>query len=277
MSATATLEATPQHGHAAVRSQRMIVAWQNPETRRITPIGVLTRMERGYGFAYLDSVRAIEGFRPIVGFPHIDRQYRSDTLFHLFAQRAMSPRRPDYHRFITALGLTPEDDEPWEQLARSRGTRAVDRLQLFPVPVVQDGAVRCPFLVHGTRHVSENVIEVDGIAPRTTAAEHEQTLGDLTPGERLRLVPEPLNSFNPAAMLITSESSQVVGWVPDLLVNDLHRLRNITDVESRVLRVNGPDAPAHLRVLAELTADGAGSFEFFAGPEWLTIPEVTGQ
>jgi hypothetical protein len=254
----------------------MIVAWQDPQTRRIVPIGVLSHDDAGYGFAYLESVRDIRGFRPLLGFRELNRQYTSETLFHLFAQRAMSPRRPDYVRYISELGLAPDDDEPWEQLARSHGRREVDRLQLFPVPNVVDGAVRCSFLVHGTRHVGQNEILRDGVTQRFEPAYVERTLSALVAGQELRLEPEPTNSYNPDALLVTA-SGEVIGWVPDLLLEDLHQLRQRADVSVRVQRINGPEAPAHMRVLAELSATGIDGFEFFAGPRWRTIPETNSQ
>lgn len=276
MSATATLEAHSGRQRFSVGDRRMIVAWQDPQTRRIVPIGVLSHDDAGYGFAYLESVRDIKGFRPLLGFRDLDRQYTNETLFHLFAQRAMSPRRPDYVRYISELGLTPEDDEPWEQLARSYGRREVDRLQLFPVPNVVNGTVRCSFLVHGIRYVAEKEIVRDGIAHHVGPAHVEQSLSALVSGQELQLEPEPTNSHNPDAVLVTA-SGEVIGWVPDLLLDDLHRLRQQADVTVRVQRVNGPDAPVHMRVLTELSATGIDGFEFFAGPRWRTIPEVHGQ
>lgn len=263
MSAIAQLE-PPVSGQSTV-TRRMIVAWQHPDSRAILPIGILERGEHQYRFSYLETIHEIDGFRPLLGFADLERRYERQTLFHLFAQRAMSPRRPDYVRYVAELGLTPEDHEPWELLARSHGTREVDHLQLFPVPEVVDGTVRCPFLVHGIRH-----------APGSQE-DHDLTIRRLAPGERLHLIPEPGNPANPAAVLVATEDHEVIGWVPDLLLHDLHRLLSVAQVETRVLRANGPEAPAHLRVLAELSATGLGKFEFFSGPTWRTIPEALGQ
>src|SRR5690606_19684687 len=89
--ATATLEAHSGRQRSSEGDRRMIVAWQDPQTRRIVPIGVLSHDDARYGYAYLESVRDIDGFRPLLGFRDLNRQYTSETLFHLFAQRAMSP------------------------------------------------------------------------------------------------------------------------------------------------------------------------------------------
>jgi hypothetical protein len=56
-----------------------------------------------------------------------------------------------------------------------------------------------------------------------------------------------------------------VGWVPDLLVDDLQRLMRSVHVQVLVEHVNGPDAPWHLRLLVRLQAAPAGDFRFFTG------------
>ncbi len=241
-------------------TRRMIVARRCPTT----PVGVLERSEQVYRFAYLETVLRIDGFRPLVGFPDVQRRYQRENLFHLFAQRAMSPRRPDYLRYVAELGLTPEEHEPWELLARSHGTREVDHLQLFPVPEVVDGTVVCRFLIHGIRHTPGS------------PEERERTIRGLTVGERLQLVAEPNNEANPAAVLVTTEDGAVLGSLPGLLVRDLNQLIAHADIETRVLRANGPDGPEHLRVLAQLSASGLGDFEFFSGPGWRTVPDSLG-
>ncbi|MGC5165670.1 hypothetical protein [Luteimicrobium sp. DT211] len=273
MSAVTTLDAPTRHeGPAAPSPQRMIVAWQHPDSRAILPVGVLTRTERDYTFAYLESVREIDGFRPLLGFRDFDQRYHSSELFHLFAQRVMSSRRPDYARYVTELGLNPEDFEPWEQLARSQGSRAVDRLQLFPVPSVVGGSVRCAFLVHGTRHVPGQEFVVDGEPVLMSLMEYEAMLSALEAGTEVHLLSQPENLVNPEALLVVGDARSPLGWVPDFLVHEVRRLQEVTTVEARVLRVNGAEASPHLRVLAELRAEGAEGFEFFSGPEWREIP-----
>lgn len=252
MSATATLE-TLRHAPAGAGSvQRMVVAWRDPRSRSVRPVGILQHDSAGYSFGYIEAVQEIEGFRPLLGFRDFYVTYQQPDLFHLFAQRVMSASRPDYGRYLSELGLASDDDEPWEQLARSYGTRAIDRLQLFPVPTVIDGSVACRFLVHGTRYAGSSV---------------EEALSGLQRGSPLRLIDEPDNPVTDRAVIVAG-GSQRIGWVPDLLVDELHRLQEVTSVEADVVQVNGPSAPPHLRVLAELRAVGAQDFEFFAGPRW---------
>src|SRR5690349_10872446 len=104
------------------RAQRLVVAWQHPDTRRIEPVGFLTFDGRVYRFAYIRNAKQVEGFQRLLGFADLAGQYESDQLFPLFAQRVMAPRRPDYQCYVERLGLDVDSD-PWEQIARSNGRR----------------------------------------------------------------------------------------------------------------------------------------------------------
>jgi hypothetical protein len=123
---------TPQ-GRSGGVAQRLVVAWQHPVERLISPVGFLTYDGSVYRFMYIRNVLQINGFRPLLGFDDLHRSYSSAELFPLFAQRAMDPRRADYHRYIERLGLEG-DPGPWEQITRSQGRRQGDTLQLLPEP-----------------------------------------------------------------------------------------------------------------------------------------------
>ncbi|WP_239645540.1 hypothetical protein [Mycobacterium sp. UM_CSW] len=224
-----------------------------------------------YTFHYIREAAKVLDFRPFLGFPRLDGRYESDNLFPLFAQRAMAPRRPDFQRWVTRLGLT-EDSTPWEQIARSEGRREGDQIQLFPVPVIRDGQMDCDFLVHGVRHVFEHEIQMEHAAVRVTRDELEQQLGNLRVGDRLALLDEPSNHINPRAILTTTTGGFPLGWVPDLLVDEVHRIpRDQTQVTLRA--VNGPTAGWHLRLLAHLTARVPADFQVFQGDRWQSLAE----
>ena len=273
MSVTVVSEAPGSPGTASrTRHQELVVAWQHPDDRAIYPVGLLRYADGEYSFRYVRSVLSVPAFRPLLGFANLNHVYTSRRLFHLFAQRAMDPRRPDYVRYVTDLGLDPTDATPWEQITRSNGRRNGDTLQLFPVPQVTDGHVSCSFLVHGLRHVPENMPIMNG-APREVSADQiESALGKLVPGSALALVPEPTNTHNPEAILVVADDIPL-GYVPDLLAHDLHRLRAIAHPRTTVFQVNAPDAPSHLRVLVKLEADQVGGFQFFQGARWTPLAE----
>jgi hypothetical protein len=66
-----------------------------------------------------------------------------------------------------------------------------------------------------------------------------------------------------------------IGWVPNLLVADLHRLLARASVSVAVEQVNGPDAPFHMRLLARLRAVPAGDFRFFSDMLWEPLARVS--
>ncbi len=71
---------------------RLVVAWQNPEDRRIVPVGMLEHGPDGYRFRYLRRALRTPGFRPFLSFPEWYGDYRSEWLFPLFAQRIQIPQ-----------------------------------------------------------------------------------------------------------------------------------------------------------------------------------------
>lgn len=247
-------------------AQRLVVAWQHPVERSIHPVGFLSFDGDAYRFGYIQNVLRVKDFRPLLGFADLHGNYRSADLFPLFAQRAMDPRRPDYHRYIERLGLEGEPG-PWEQIARSQGRRQGDTLQLLPEPTVSGDELSCRFLVHGIRHVHEEPRVLAGQEIHVTREEVEAALARLAPGEKLALADEPGNPANSLAIMVLG-SDVPIGWIPDLLVEDVHRLMQSTDVTVSVEHVNGPDAPWHLRLLARLRAVPAGDFRFFTGKRW---------
>ncbi len=277
MSATETAPASLDRAQV-IAAQRLAVAWQHPTNRHISPIGLLATDGTTYRFDYIQNVRDVHDFRPLPGFPDLHRQYVSQDLFPLFAQRVMDPRRDDYERYVEQLGLTVEAT-PWEQMSRSGGTRQGDVLQVFPEPRVSpEGVVACHFLVHGLRHVAGRAIRVGDREVTLTADEFEAILESLHPGAPLALQAEPTNDFNPRAVLTTTSRDLPLGWVPDLLLDDLYDMtsEHIEEAGVQVARVNGPDAPSHMRLLVELKATPKAGYAPFSGRRWLPMSAEDG-
>jgi hypothetical protein len=171
----------------------------------------------------------------------------------------MDARRPDYGRYLSQLHL-PEDAEPFELLGRSAGHRKGDTVQVCPEPsVAPDGSTRSIFLVNGVRHV----LAEDPIA--------HQRFASLRPGERLALVDEPDNDWNNRAILVSAHDGQRLGWVPDLLLDYVHTVRDQSEPSLVIEHVNGPEAPPHLRLLVRLTGQVPAGYRPFTGPGWEPI------
>lgn len=242
------------HGPGASPQGELVVAWQNPTSRLIVPVGLLQQpAAASYRFRYLRRAPATTGFTPFLSFPDWAGDYRSDHLFPLFSQRVMSARRPDYAEFLRQLHLAA-DATPWEQLARSEGRRTGDTVQVFPVPSVSEsGDSVCRFLVHGIRHANGG------------------RLPDLEVGDELRLHDDVDNPINPAAVHVVAAGGDVVGHVPDLLLEHLAALRSTGRVAATVEHVNGPEAPLHLRVLVRLEGVAPRGYRPMRGLAWETF------
>jgi hypothetical protein len=261
-------------GRDVEAGHRLVVAWQHPEERSIEPVGFLTHDGRDYRFAYIRNALRVKDFRPLMGFEELDASYQSEDLFPLFAQRAMDPRRPDYQRYVERLGLDGEPT-PWEQITRSQGHREGDTIQLFPEPVTDGDEVRCLFLVHGIRYAHRGAKILNGTRVEVTREQVEEALDSLRRGDELGIVPEPGNPKNPQAIVVMGAPLVPVGWIPDLIVEDLHQLMERARVTVTAEHINGPDAPGHLRLLARLQAAPASGFRFFTGERWESLATST--
>jgi hypothetical protein len=276
MSARSVLDAASEPGDRSIRTvQRLVVAWQHPVNRLIEPVGFLSFDGREYRFGYIRNALSVQGFRPLIGFEDLALTYSAEELFPLFAQRAMDPRRPDYQRYVERLGFEGEQPGPWEQIARSQGRRQGDTLQLFPEPVAHGDELTFLFLVHGIRHVHDGPKKINGQTIEVTDTEVERALSELHRGDPLNFVSEPTNIKNPQAILVMGSPSVPVGWVPNLLVADLHRLLRSARVSMTVAQVNGPEAPSHMRLLARLHAVPARDFRFFTDSLWEPLASVS--
>lgn len=246
--------------------ERLIVTWQHPESRKIEPVGVLSKTNDKYGFRYIANARKVKDFRWLLGFTDLDRIYTSDSLFPLFAQRAMDPKRPDFVRYVKTIGLQ-DDPTPWEQISASGGKRAGDTLQLFPVPRrVSKNSWECSFLVHGMRHIFTEELLIEDQLVRVTQTDLEQALSQLEPGEELQIKRNPNNPANQQARVITTQAGVPLGYLPDLLVDDFVQLSNM-DIKCVAHTVNGPQAPWHMRLVATISGRSQAGYEFFSSPK----------
>ena len=261
---------------SAKTARRLVVTWQHPADRNIEPVGFLDYDGRCYRFGYIRHALSVKDFRPLLGFRDLHGAYSSEDLFPLFAQRVMDPRRPDYQRYVERLGL-PEEASPWEQITRSQGRRQGDTIQLLPQPTTDGETLTCLFLVNGVRYIPDEPLVLDGRPIEVTRQQVETALSRLHPGDALQLVREPANKHNPLALLVMAPAATPVGWVPNLMVEDMHKLIARADVSVTAEHINGPDAPWHLRLLARLTARGAGDFRFFTGEEWDLLSRLPDQ
>jgi hypothetical protein len=238
----------------------------------VSPVGLLTFDGSAYSFAYLVLAPEVEGFTPLLGFPHFKERYTSTELFPLFAQRAMDPRRPDFERYVTDLGLPASSATPWEQISRSTGARGSDTLQLFPAPMYEDDHWVCHFLVTGIRHLLEKDVTFRGsLRSRYSSPELEATLSELSEGSELWVEHEVTNRYSSTALLAGHPDGRPVGWLPNWLASEVLQLQADGKLAFVVDRVNPAEAGWHMRVVVRMQASCARDYNFFSGPNWQTL------
>lgn len=233
---------------AARAPAQLYVAWQDPASRAIRPVGVLTAMvEAGeplYEYRYIRGALDIDAFRPFVEFPDLEGVYRSPVLFPMFQNRLMPRRRSDYPEYLASLGLDVADDpDPFEVLATSFGQRATDTVEVFEPPRLDErtGRARCRFLCRGVRHQ-------DGA---------EAAIATLAVGDRLHLEVQPDNPVDPQAIRLRTDGGAYVGWVPAYLVNFLHRAARLAGGLQQIdvhVEHRNTEGPWHLRLLCTMAS-----------------------
>ncbi len=249
-------------GRSAEVPGRLVVAWQHPVERSIEPVGFLSCDDQGYRFSYIRNALTVHDFPGLLGFDDQRASYRSDELFPLFAQRAMDPLMAE-----TTSGTSA--DSAWKAtLVRGnrshdpRGIGKATQSSLSPEPTIDLAGISCQFLVHGVRHAHRTAKILSGVRIEVTRDQVDAALESLHGGDDLGMVPEPENPNNPLAIVVTAAPLIPIGWVPNLLVEDLHRLMERAQVHVIADHVNGPEAPWHLRVLSPAPGRADSWFPF---------------
>lgn len=237
---------------------QVFLAWQCAATRKIIPVGrLLVLGSGGYEFCYIQSVRRAQakGFGPLVSFPELETVYRSKSLPALFKNRVMPISRPDYPSFVSELGLDAAPSAI-EVLGRSGGRRATDELEVFSPPSdLPGGTSEMYVLVRGVRHVKGA----------------EDAITGLSPGQRLLVLRDEQNPHAVHAKLLRTDGTELVGYLPDYLAQELDRREDasIQDLRVMVEKVNPPPAPVHHRLLCRVEFPTADSL--FKGEDYEPI------
>lgn len=248
-------------GTTALQQRSLFVAWRDPESGSIHPIGELIRTLRPdgehYSFAYLELAERLPGFEPLPGLPDLHRCYRANRLFPVFANRVMPRTRPEFDLLARSVDLAGDAD-PFEVLARSGGRRATDRIEVFlPPERTPDGHSCVLFFVRGIRHI-------EGAS---------DAVARLHPGDRLVLVDDPTNAFNTRALVLRASDGHQVGWIPDYLVGHVHELHQLNRREPNVTveHVNDATVAGHIRLLCRLAAPWPDGYEPFSDAAFHTL------
>lgn len=227
----------------------LFVARQNPTDRKWIPVGKLMATGDKYLFAYTKGATASESFFPLGRMTKLDEVYESNELFPFFANRLVSKNRPEYNEFLQWLNLENDQNVSLEMLGLSGGRRGTDQLEVFQCPEKdENGMLSIKFFSHGISHLDK---------------QSQERVCSLTAGERLFLMRDIQNIFDPSAIAIrTDDPTALVGYFPRYLTSDVLWLIDKVDpdkVHISVSKVN-QDAPMQFKLLCDLISPWPSSF-----------------
>jgi hypothetical protein len=251
----------------------LFVAWQSPTDRTWFTVGSLASNAGRYRFEYTRGAELAQssGFTAFSAFPDLFVSYESDRLFPFFANRLLSPNRPEYSEFVRWVSHHEVIHEPVLLLGQSGGTRMTDTLELFPKPELDDkGHYHLHFFIHGLSHM-----------PGSAAKRAEE----LVPGERLLIMKDLQNSSDPHALMLRTEGKHdrdiyFLGFFPRYLARDLSPVLDSAKwAPVQVLRVNRAPAPVQYRVKCCFQIHLPAGPRLFTGEEFMPMrvpaPELT--
>jgi hypothetical protein len=216
-----------------------------------------------YRFVYTLGARTLADFRPFPKMENLEEIYESVELFPMFANRLLPASRPEYNAYLQWGGFDPNNPpDPISILGVTEGMRQTDSIEVFPCPTPDShGCYVNKFFMHGLRYMP---------------AAHER-VGRLAEGENLSLMADLLNTADPHAVALRTESDRVlVGYVPRYLAHDVWKLLTNCDpdfVSVRVERVNR-DAPLQQRLLCRMNACWPEEFSPCSDEAFQPIPAL---
>jgi len=226
----------------------LFVAWRSgePQPGPWGPVGRLEFDGSLFRFFYTQGAQTLAGFRPFPEMDDLNQVYESEALFPLFANRLLSPSRPEYEAFLLWGGFDPANPpDPIAILGVTEGIRQTDSIEVFPCPVPDaEGCYLNKFFLHGVRHMAPDAIK---------------RVLTLQVNERLLLKPEPSNQYDANAMAVWTsdrDSPQKIGYVPRYLAREVRQLieKCGSEIASLLVQRVNRDAPLQQRVLCRMRA-----------------------
>lgn len=227
----------------------LFVTWQDPETGRWIPVGRLTGRNGEYRFGYTRGAQESKSFVPFGRMQDLGKVYCSEKLFPLFANRVLARSRPEFPQYLQWLGLSADEADDLELLARSGGQRATDTLEIVQCPEpTPDNNYEVRFFAHGLRYLAEGA---------------QERIRALSIGDRLFVMRDIQNRVDPSALLLrTDDPLEVVGYVPRYFSAEFSALIDRVgreQVKVSVEQVNS-DAPSNFRLRCLLRAPWPADF-----------------
>ncbi|MFA0923908.1 HIRAN domain-containing protein [Xanthomonas fragariae] len=237
----------------------LYLAIQQHESRRWSPVAKVTKTGGIYRLVYTKGAWEVPGFSGFARMEDLCQEYRSADIFPILKNRTLPRSRPEYQDYISWLGLSAEEHDELDELARSGGLRATDQIELIPAPEKKaNGSFETFFFVRGISYIpgSDDV--------------------DLKVGDRLFVMKDFQNEKDPAALLLrTDDPVSLVGYAPRYYSYDISRLANVCQASDLLVKVErfNMKAPAAYRVLCKVAGPWPEGFEFFGSDVFDEVPK----
>lgn len=235
----------------------LFLAVQEPSTRQWAPVARVVRDSGVYKLSYTLGALDLPEFRGFGRMHDLKREYVSEELFPLLQNRVLPKSRPEHKHYLEWLGLSLNEHDALDELARTGGLRATDSIELIPCPEPnEENYYQAHFFARGNRYLP---------------AEAQARLNGLQPGDRLFIMKDVQNAHDHNALALrTNDPISIVGYAPRYYAEDFARLAdlgNVSDVIVTVDRVN-PSAPIPYRLLCKIEAPWPSFFSACASEKF---------
>lgn len=179
----------------------LYLIWKSEKSRKQYIIGELTKNGQ-YEFRYGEEVRSavVDGFKPLLCFPDLDKVYKDSKLFSIFASRLPDRKRKNIHAILEKYGLEEYDD--YMLLKRSGARLPIDNLEFIDPIFSLDINVTRIFYMAGVRHY----LNCEGEDCRKAVK--------ITRGDEVFLRKEPDNIYDRNAVQFLDSYGNVLGYMP---------------------------------------------------------------
>jgi hypothetical protein len=232
---------------------KLILTWKNSKDAIWIPVGILEYRDNQYYFKYTDNIKKVKNFIPFGKMSDLNKTYVSEELFPIFKNRLLSKSRPEYEDFLRWLDIDKSLNHELLELSISRGIRATDELQLYPIPQKNEvGQYEVLFFAHGVSHINKT---------------HFERLHQLKPNDKLLLLKDVQNEIDPHALVLRTRDKpiELLGYCPSFFAQDFSKLMKLNgskNVHVFVKKLN-IDAPLQFKLLCKLTTKWPEKFQVF--------------
>lgn len=240
-------------------NNQLLLAWKSHKSNAWIPVGKLSFVNEKFIFQYTSAAELSaknDDFVPFSTMQDMTKCYESSKLFPLFQNRLLPKSRPEYISYLDWLNLKIDNFSPLDELAMSGGIRVTDNLQLFPIPLKNNGKYEVHFFSHGIRHLPSYYIE---------------RISHLSHGNKLYLMADIQNKYDPFALAIrTEDPPEIVGYAPRFFARDFNKLltaNSPNNIHVIVEKIN-LEAPLQFKLLCKFTTNWPENFKPFCDDDF---------